>query len=281
MPGRRNHLRIRLSTLALLLGWCSALFARSTERDSVVVDGNRVQYLAEVDVDSTLQETAFGGEDWWLGLGWDVRVGAHASPQFISTSELAANRPLIYLEHQRDLASIRARVGVFLAYSQPWSFSEDEVSEYAKGWIWSVGPSSSAPLQQVVLTPDSLAFERDTVMAPLAPSHALRLGALWEGPQRAGWWPRASISAEVLRPKSWALFETGDPETWPAVTSGDTFREEKWWTSRFRLEAGGVMDLGKEVTLRRSASQFRACLYWVPGGVFGLSVALLASPTRR
>ncbi|MGB1384539.1 MAG: hypothetical protein ACPG66_01665 [Flavobacteriales bacterium] len=277
----RNPIRFLIAWLTLSTGTASVLFAFPTERDSVVVDGNRIQYLAEVEVDTAKRQATFVGEDWWLGLGWDVAVGAQTSPQPILTSHLPANRPLIYLERQQDLMSGKGRVGAFLAYSQPWAFSALEVSEDAKGWIRSEGPRPSTPLQQVVLTPDSLAFERDTLMAPLASSHAIRLGVMWEGQPRGGWWPRASVSAEVLRPRVWELLEPGDPAGWPAVAATDTFREIRGWANRARFEVGGAMDLGESASMRRAASQFRASLYWVPGGPVGVSVALLASPTRR
>ncbi len=277
----RNPIRFLIAWLTLSAGTASALCAHPTDRDSVVVDGHRVRYLAEVEVDTTRQKPTFGQEDWWLGLGWDVLVGSQDRANAISTSHLAANRPLIYMEHQRDLVSGRGRVGAFLVYSQPWSFSSEEVSEDAKGWIRAEGVRPSTPLQQVVLTPDSLAFERDTLMAPLSPSHAVRLGVMWEGSSRGGWWPRASVSVDVLRPRVWVLSAPEDPVEWPVLTAGDTFREERWWFNRARLEVGGAMDLGDAASLRRTASQFRASIYWVPGGVFGVSVALLASPTRR
>ena len=277
----RNPIRFLIAWLTLSAGTASVIFARPAERDSVVVDGNRFQYLAEVEVDTATQQAAFFGEDWWLGLGWDVVVGAPTSPQAILTSHLSANRPLIYLEHQRDLGSGKGRVGALLAYSQPWAFSALQVSEDAKGWIRSESRRSSIPLQQVVLTPDSLAFERDTLMAPLAPSHAIRLGVLWEGQPRGGWWPRASVSVEVLRPRVWELFEPGNPADWPSATPTDTFQEKQGWANRARFEVGGAMDLGDSAPQRRAASQFRASLYWVPGGPVGVTVALLASPTRR
>lgn len=253
----------------------------SEPRDSVVVDGSRVTYLAEVEVDTTRNEPLFQGDDWWMGVGWDVPVTFSNPEGSMSSLGLANNRPLLYLEHQQDRAGGRGRLGVFLAYSQPWELSESEVSPDVKGWIRSTSRASSSPLRQVVLTPDSLAYERDTLPAPLSSGHSLRLGLSWEGQNIRGWWPRVSLSADVWRPEVWKFMPPGDPALWQLAEAADTYQRIGWAAGRFRMEAGGVMDVGNATRFKRTASQFRASVCWVPGTYWGVAVALVASPTRR
>lgn len=258
-----------------------AYAASVSERDSIVVDGSRVRYLAEVDVDTTTQVNSILGDDWWLGVGWDIPWGGQGSSSELFTLGLVPNRPLVCVEHQKARSSGQGRLGTFLVYSQPWSFSQEDVSEDVKGWIRTTSRGASSPLQQVVLTPDSLAYERDTLMAPLSPGHALRVGLCWEGRAASGWWPRASVSLEVFKPQGWVLRAPLDPVTWPSTVSSDTFEKSGWAEGRFRLEVGGSLDVGKAGGLARTASQFRTSLFWVPGTFWGVSVALMASPTRR
>ena len=255
--------------------------ALSSPKDSVVVDGSRVTYLAEVDVDTTRDASLSLGDDWWLGVGWDVPVARLHSSDVVSTMGMVTNRPILHLERQSIHPHGRGRRGVFAAYSQPWTFAEEEVSPNVKGWIAPSSPGLSSPVQQVILTPDSLANERDTVMAPLSPSHALRIGLCWEGVNILGWWPRASVSVDAIRPQGWHLLQPPAPSEWPDVLASDTFQKATWWQGRFRLELGGVMDFGNANGTRRSASQFRASLCWVPGVYGGINLAMLASPTRR
>lgn len=277
-----SKLHLGRHALALMAAWILAgmALASETPRDSVVVDGSRVTYLAEVEVDTTQGVPLFQGEDWWFGVGWDVHVGQPSSADF-STLGLSVNRPSLFLEHQQDLPSGRSRIGVFFGYFQPWALAEGEVSSDVKGWIESVDRRSSSPLRQVVLTPDSLAYERDTVMAPLSPGHALRMGLCWEGQNVWGWWPRVAFSADVIRPQGWILRAPASPSEWPDVQPQNTFHETKWFEGRFRAEVGGVMDVGQAQMARRTASQLRAAVAWVPGTYWGISLALMASPTRR
>ena len=72
----------------------------------------------------------------------------------------------------------------------------------------------------------------------------------------------------------------GDPSTWMAVSSEDTFQPEGM-DQTLPLECGGTLDLGESYPGSRSASQFRANLFWVPGGTWGLAMAVVVSPTRR
>jgi hypothetical protein len=278
-PFKRHEAR---HVLALMWAWafCGSLYASEFPRDSVVVDGSRVTYLAEVDVDTTQGVPLFQREDWWFGVGWDVHVGPPSTADF-STLGLPANRPLLFLEHQQALPSGRGRLGVFLGYFQPWALAEAEVSSDVKGWIESVDRRASSPLRQVVLTPDSLAYERDTLMAPLSPGHALRLGLCWEGQNVWGWWPRLALSADVIRPQGWTLMAPPSPGDWPDLQPQNTFHASKWFEGRFRAELGGVMDVGQAPMARRAASQLRAAVAWVPGMYWGVSLALMASPTRR
>ena len=74
-------------------------------------------------------------------------------------------------------------------YHQPWNLAEAEISPHVKGWVLDGdSPMLSFPsLQQVLLIPDSLAFERDTLQAPISAGHALRIGGSWERLSSAKW----------------------------------------------------------------------------------------------
>lgn len=283
-PSPETHLDFPVLRHGLALFWCLVVsslgFASDATRDSVVVDGNRVIYLAEVDVDTTQGPTFFQGDDWWFGVGWDVHVGQPSSANF-STLGLPVNRPMMFLEHQQVGSSGRGRYGLFLGYFQPWALAEGEVSPDVKGWIESVDRGASSPLRQVVLTPDSLAYERDTLMAPLSPGHAARIGLCWEGQNVWGWWPRVAVSATVFQPQGWILHAPASPSEWPNVQAQSTFHKVKQLEGRFRAEVGGVMDVGQAPGARRASSQLRASVAWVPGAYWGVSLALMASPTRR
>ena len=281
----RTNFNLPVLRRGFALWWClvfaSVGFASHATRDSVVVDGSRVTYLAEVDVDTTQGTSLFQGDDWWFGVGWDVHVGRPARGSDLSTLGLPANRPMMCLEHQQELPSGRGRFGLLLRYFQPWALAEGEVSPDVKGWIESVDRGASSPVRQVVLTPDSLAYERDTLMAPLSPGHAVRMGLCWEGRNVWGWWPRVAISATAFQPQGWILRSPSSPSDWPNVQATSTFEKVKRFEGRFRAELGGVMDVGSSPGARRSSSQLRASVAWVPGAYWGLTLALMASPTRR
>lgn len=251
-------------------------------RDSIVVDGVRWQVVADVQIDTTVWQTTPENVDWWFGVGWDIQAAPLAtSGTHISTLDLLPNRPSLRLERQQVLRQGRGRWGCFAEHSQPWTFSAGDVSEFAKGWIWEGGSDPSSPVRQVVLTPDSLAFERDTAIAPLTPGHALRLGVNWEGNPLGGWRPRLAVSGFAWRPFGWSLHAPSDPALWMNVESADTFEREAMWRARMRLEAGLVLDLGESHPGARAAAQFRADAFWLPGSVWGFGVSFLVSPTRR
>lgn len=270
-------------------GWASSHEERTTPigagafpRDSIVVDGQRIRFVADVQVDTTAFQTMPADADWWFGVSWEVQLASRSSSSMrMSTLDVLPNRPSLRLERQHVMQKGRGKMGFFVEHSQPWTFDAEEVSEFAKGWIWSGGQGARAPVQQVVLTPDSLAFERDTVMAPLSPGHALRLGASWEGQVRHGWRPRLAASAYAWRPFGWSLEAPGDPNTWMGVEAENTYTREAMWRARMRLEAGLVLDLGESYPGARAAGQFRVDAFWLPGSIWGLAVSFLASPTRR
>lgn len=267
----------------LLLGMflCSCGLAKAwTPQDSIVVDGQRLRVIADVRIDTSAWQTTPVESDWWFGVSWDIQASPlSASDARISTLDLFPNRPSLRVERQHVLRKGGGRIGVFAEHSQPWTFSADEVSENAKGWVW--GSAGQSFIQQFTLTPDSLAFERDTIMAPLSPGHAIRVGASWEGKAMGGWRPRAAVSGYAWRPFGWSLRAPGDPSSWMATDAEDTFMREAMWRARMRLELGLVLDLGESYPSARSAAQFRVDAFWLPGSIGGLCVSLVMSPTRR
>lgn len=249
-------------------------------QDSVVVDGQRYVYLADVLIDTSAHQKGSLAEDWWLGLQWDRAINAPFQTEGVSSSSLASNRPLLQLERQQTMQNGLRRWGLRLEYFQPWVLRRSEVSEDVKGWI---EPESAAisPLEQVILIPDSLAFERDTIAAPLALGNGLRLGVTLEGQKRKGWHPRVSLSCDVLRPKSWKLRSPGDPSKWPLGTAEDVTVLESNWRGRWRAEGGIVMDLWSRNTSQRAAVQMRVSAFATDRGMWGISLACMTSPTRR
>ena len=267
----------------LLLGTflCSCGLAKAwTPQDSIVVDGQHLRVIADVRIDTSAWQTTPVESDWWFGVSWDIQASPlSAADDRISTLDLFPNRPSLRVERQHVLRKGGGRIGVFAEHSQPWTFSPDEVSENAKGWVW--GSEGQSSIQQFTLTPDSLAFERDTIMAPLSPGHAIRVGASWEGKTMGGWRPRAAVSGYAWRPFGWSLRAPGDPSSWMATEAEDTFMREAMWRARMRLELGLVLDLGESYPSARSAAQFRVDAFWLPGSIGGLCVSLVMSPTRR
>lgn len=267
----------------LLLGMflCACGLANAwTPQDSIVVDGQHLRVIADVRIDTSAWQTTPVESDWWFGVSWDIEASPlSASDSRISTLDLFPNRPSLRVERQHVLRKGGGRIGAFVEHSQPWTFSADEVSENAKGWVW--GSERQSFIQQFTLTPDSLAFERDTIMAPLSPGHAIRVGASWEGKAMGGWRPRAAVSGYAWRPFGWSLRAPGDPSSWMATDAEDTFMREAMWRARMRLELGLVLDLGESYPSARSAAQFRVDAFWLPGSIGGLCVSLVMSPTRR
>ena len=286
IPGVLNGCEIaRVSLLILIFSTFSDVaFGFSIpfgNQDSIVVNGRQLTYVAEVNVDTLERQPVFKSRDWWVGAGWDIPVARPVMTSEFSTMELVSARPQLVLEHQLERSSGRARLGAFLAYSQPWSFDSSEVSTHTKGWLFSSIGQPGSGVQQVALIPDSLAPERDTLLAPLSPGHAIRLGVMWEGKSNNGWYPRLSISTEILRPSAYHLKPPADPTLWPQVHADETYHPGTWYEGRLRFECGGVVDLGDSYWYRRSSIQMRPTLYWIPGLTWGLHVALIVSPTRR
>ena len=144
-------------------------------RDSIEVNGARFVYLADVSIDTTQGEVLSSFSDWWIGVGWDVR----RNPQVMgtmSTLDLVSNRPQLMLEHHLTLPRMGGRLGWNVVYSQPWRLAQEEVSDNAKGWIAEPGSDWPLPVRQVILSPDSLFPEPDTLLAPLSIGNAIRIG---------------------------------------------------------------------------------------------------------
>ena len=263
----------------LLVGWLVLLGKPSFAiQDSVVVDGQRFDYFAEVEVDTTASLTNGLQRDWWLGMGWNVQ--ANSSSGDLSTIGLPARRPTLYLSFQQDFRKARGRGGVYLSHHQPWTIQIDEVSPYIKGWVKS--ESRWAQVEQILLVPDSLEPERDTLMAPLVIGHAVNLGLAWEGEEVKGWRPRCSAAWTILRPANVLLFAAPpNPEDWNTTAPSETYMTQPWWTSRLRLEAGAVLDWGDPHLAKRTASQFQVQVFYMMPDVWGVQFALHVSPTRR
>tara|TARA_B110000003_G_scaffold68124_1_gene69183 strand:- start:18378 stop:19205 length:828 start_codon:yes stop_codon:yes gene_type:complete len=255
-------------------------FSTCVLQDSLVVDGQRFIYLAEVQIDSVSHSEKTSAQDWWLGMKWDMPFSEVFYSGGVSSSSLVSKRPLFQVERQQAIQNGTKRWGLRLAYHQPWVLRRSEVSEDVKGWIASES-SAVSPLEQVILIPDSLAFERDTIAAPLALGNALRLGVTLEGRTRKQWCPRVSISCDVLRPKSWRLRSPGDPSKWPLSSAEDVTILENMWRGRWRAECGVVVDLWSREELQRSAVQMRVSAFATDRGMWGISLACMTSPTRR
>jgi len=257
-------------------------FAPTAERDSIEINGRSMTYIADIAIDTTASNPLLGAEDWWFGSGWtSLLAQTWDGVGDVSTLDLAENRPVFYVEHHRNLSRRDGRLGLRVEYHQPWRFSAQEVLDGAKGWIPAAGRFESTPIRQVVLVPDSLAYERDTLSAPLGSGHGIRVGLMWEGVERGGVRPRVDVLGSVVRPRPWVLRAPDDPSTWPAVRPEDTLVESPAWKGRMLVRAGGVVDLGAGGGGFRAASQFRLQVSWVPGGSLGLHAGISVSPTRR
>jgi hypothetical protein len=251
-------------------------------RDSVVVDGRPLTYIADIRIDSIATSTFPVRKDWWFGAGWVAPLDfqwVHANA--FSVAQLAENRPEFVVEYQRTDAQSGARWGAKLMYHQPWKFMDDEVLEGTKGWVVDGTSGPLSHVRQVALIPDSLAYERDTLAAPLGAGHGLRFGCLWEGRDWHGVRPRVDVNVGLLRPDVWSLFSPPDPATWQMIDADDTIREMGWLHGRLSFDAGGVVDVRPPGNGARSASQIRMQVRWTPGVGTGFWISFAASPTRR
>ena len=257
-------------------------FAENAVRDSIDVNGAKFVYLADVSIDTTEGGEFKAFSDWWIGMGWDARQKLQMVEGPLSTLDLVSSRPQLMLERHLTSKSMRSRLGWSVAYSQPWSLMQDGVMDDVKGWLFEPGKGQAFSILQVVLRPDSLFPEPDTLLAPLAIGHAIRVGGFWEGEARFGWYPRVGLSLDLWRPKGWVLRQP-DPTfgSWEAVVASDTYDVEPRWNGRWRVEAGGTLDMGKRHSGVRAATQCRLLAFWVPGRHWGVNLSLAVSPTRR
>lgn len=263
---------------------CTAPMRASLVQDSLVVDGIRFDYVSEVNIDSLLGDKLVPQDawEWWLGAGWEVQASAASPTLDWLTSSLGSNRPNVFLERRLHRGLKGRTWALRVDHHQPWTLRKDQVSPFVKGWIAGEDAAGASPLRQVVLIPDSLAFERDTLEAPLALGHALRVGVVWEGADVAGAWrPRLAIAVDVVRPTVWRMQFPQDSSQWPGLSSEDVLHEVGRWAHRVRIEAGVVSDCRRPDMVKRSAGQLRASLFVVPGQMWGLRAVLATSPTRR
>lgn len=259
----------------------SSLFAfHGSPRDSIVVDGMRWNYLADVAIDTTKDAPVFFETDWWLGVGWMLQANASAMDAMV-LPDMALSSPSVMLERQWRLTSGKGRVGIRLGYHQPWMLDVDNVNEHVKGWIQQQPQANTSPVLAVLLIPDNLADERDTVLAPIATGNAMSLGFLWEASMGTTWRPLLQLDMDVLRPSAWKLLSPPEPGVWSSIESEDTFEATSFWQSRLRIHAGMVWDLGRVNNRIRSSSQLRFMGYWAPQGSTGLQAMLVVSPTWR
>lgn len=283
MGGRTNFCGLVL--------WCSVAFSWASTgpgqphvQDSLVVDGIRFDYISDVNIDSLSLDKWVPQDawEWWLGAGWEVHASATQPTLDWLSSSLSSTRPSVFLERRLHRGRTGQTWALRLDHHQPWALSEDQLSPFVKGWIAGEDASGASPLRQVVLIPDSLAFERDTLPAPLAPGHALRLGVVWEGADAtSAWRPRLAVAVDVVRPTVWRMKFPQDPSQWPGLAPEDVLQKVGRWAYRVRIEAGVVSDWRRPDMVKRSAGQLRTSLFFVPGQMWGLRAVLATSPTRR
>ena len=250
-------------------------------RDTLIVNGLKVAYRAEVDVDTLVNASLAAHVDWWFGAGMDLTWPNAFVQNDVPLSAIGTTRPFFRMERRHS--GKKGLWGIHCTYHQPWKLSEAEVSPYVKGWIVNEDDDvfSSSGLRQIALIPDSLAFERDTLLAPVSAGHALRIGGSWERVTFAKWHLWLAGSMTVFRPTAWQLASPQDPTTWRGTVATDTYAKSGWLTGRFRLEVGSIVDLGRSHRGRRSASQLRVSLFGDSPKSWGGRVMLVVSPTRR
>ncbi|MDA0728678.1 MAG: hypothetical protein O3B70_02200 [Bacteroidetes bacterium] len=283
--GLLSNMHFRVWSVLACFALSPALWASShdgTVQDSVVVDGRPLTYIADIRIDSIASSTFPVRKDWWFGAGWVAPLDLLlVNADAFSVAQLAENRPEFVVEHHRTDAQTGRRWGAKLMYHQPWKFMADDVLEGTKGWVVDETAGSLSFLRQVALIPDSLAYERDTLAAPIGAGHGLRLGILWEGHDWHGVRPRVDVNVGLFRPNVWSLLSPPDPATWQMIDAQDTMREMGWMHARLSIDAGGVVDLRPPGNGARSASQIRMQVRWTPGVGSGFWISFAASPTRR
>ena len=251
-------------------------------QDSLVVDGRRFDYEAAVDIDSILSVQSEAIVDWWFGMAIALPSGFADNPNGLGVFSIGTNRPSFRVERHQTSRKDRGSWGIFAMHYQPWTLVEQEVSPHVKGWVVTEsGAAATTSIQQVVLIPDSLAFERDTIPSPLSPGHALRVGGSWESKGWGKWHTWVSFAISAFRPPAWTLSPPGAPDTWRTTTQTDTYVKAPWMAGRSRMELGANVDLGKSYPGRRSASQLRLSMFLESTQAWGACLTLLVSPTRR
>jgi hypothetical protein len=240
----------------------------------------RWNYLADVAIDTTQNAPVFFQTDWWLGAGWMLQANSSAMDAMVLPN-LALSSPSVMLERQWRLTSGKGRVGIRLGYHQPWMLDVDNVNEHVKGWIQSHSKESATPALAVLLIPDNLADERDTVLAPIATGNAMSLGFLWEAAMGTLWRPLLQLDMDVLRPAAWKLLPPPELGVWSSIELENILEIMLFWQSRLRIHAGMVWDLGRLSNGIRSSSQLRVMGFWSPQGSTGLLAMFVVSPTWR
>ena len=107
----------------------------SVPRDSIVVNGVAVMYVADVVVDTAQSRSFFSTCDWWLGFGVSGQWGIANNPSDLSPHALPHASPSLTMEKRQSLSSRRGRVGLQLRYTQPWQLDDASIPENVKGWI--------------------------------------------------------------------------------------------------------------------------------------------------
>lgn len=272
--------------------WCRLLMAvsllmvaveaeASVPRDSIVVNGAAVMYVADVVVDTAQSRSFFSTSDWWLGFGVSGQWSNANNPSALSLHALPHASPSLTMEKHWSLSSRRGRVGLRLRYTQPWQLDDASIPQNVKGWIRPSDPQGvSSPVLAVQLIEDNLANERDTNVAPVTKGNALSLAALWEAPSHGRIKPVMAVELDVVRPKPWMLLAPPDPALWEGMDAEATMKLRGLWVGRARIHAGATVDLGRRASFR-SATQLRILGNWAPKGSLGGQVVLLVSPTRR
>ena len=188
----------------------------------------------------------------------------------VPLTAMGTTRPFFRLERRHS--GKEGQVGLALHLPPTWKLSRSlTFHRMSKSWVIDDNDQTlSAPgLRQVVLIPDSLAFERDTLLAPISQRSRPSDWRSWERVTSAPWHLWLAGSMTVLRPDTWLLSSPLDPATWRSTQAMDTYAKARWFVHRFRLEVGTLADVGAGHRGRRSASQLPDFLVCRLGQIVG------------
>lgn len=226
---------------AVLSGFAANAFRAVSETDSVYVNGKPLRIVADIEVDSLKQREK---EKWSEGAEWSMftRVNALLNDRTFETvdyfrivnnthiPELGAEVIHSTEIHNQLYYKLGATIGLAT------KFHSDEVDSTAIGF-----ELVDDELLQILVVPDDLQNETDTLPVPLSlvPQLKINVGFEWHGVMRKarGWRFGASAEWTPVRNQLSHLYKipSDNPDDWDEIDFESTYSIESLKTSKLHL----------------------------------------------